>query len=436
MTRTCGVDQRMWLDHLTSVVGFEAKREGIEGRQRRRASKACEGETVVSLGLTKVDIAPQSWIGIALNCAIVTSLVLCCFLRLTMSTQTVSDISSSPSSLGEIPENSLFDDPDADIVLRSCDHREFRVLKLYVIKASPVLRAAIQSALSSPTASTTPGPSLPSIQLSDSGATLSSLLSFILPMPSVLPSTIEETMLLLSAAQKYRMTFILGYIRAVIASQDPPFIRQETALQIYSLAQTHGLRYEAHRAARATLALSFTLEDLEDHLGVASLVDLHELWKFHHRVRTYLADDLTTFKTTGVPSEMTDQPCSYGTLNWLGEYVDSIAKSPVLFDITEFHMCLLRHTRASYHRCECANIPSRALRAFWMALTDVVHDCMTRVSIDIYEIYGEHSNCYQYHRLNQTSQLWEDFQPKLARVLLSRRTIHPCLITWIWLIPI
>ena len=255
MTRTCGVDQRMWLDHLTSVVGFEAKREGIEGRQRRRASKACEGETVVSLGLTKVDIAPQSsWI--ALHCA---DTIDChCSHRLTMSTQTVSDISSSPSSLGEIPENSLFDDPDADIVLRSCDHREFRVLKLSVIKASPVLRAAIQSALSSPTASTTPGPSLPSIQLSDSGATLSSLLSFILPMASVLPSTIEETMLLLSAAQKYRMAFILGYIRAVIASQDPPFIRQETALQVYSLAQTHGLRQEAHHAARTTLAFSFT----------------------------------------------------------------------------------------------------------------------------------------------------------------------------------
>jgi hypothetical protein len=333
-----------------------------------------------------VDIAPQSWI--ALNCADPINRPLFLFLRLTMSTQTISEVSSSPSSLSEISENSIFDDPDADIILRSCDHREFRVLKLYVIKASPVLREAIQPALSSPTASTTPGPSLPSIQLSDSGATLSSLLSFILPMASVLPSTIEETMLLLSAAQKYQMAFILGYIRAIIGSQDPPFIRQETAVQVYSLAQTHGLRQEAHHAARATLTSPFTLEDLEVKLSATPLVDLHGLWKYHHRVRTYLADDLKAFKTTGVPSEMTDQPCSYGTLTWLGEYVDSIAKSLVLFDITEFHMCLLRHTRASYHRCECANIPSRAIRAFWMALTDVVHDCMTRVSIDMYEMYG------------------------------------------------
>jgi len=316
-----------------------------------------------------------------------------------MSNQTVSEISSPPSNLSEIPENSLFDDPDADIILRSSDHREFRVLKLDVTRASPVLREAIQSALSSPTASTTP--SLPSVQLSDSGATLSSLLSFILPMSSVLPSTIEQTMLLLSVAQKYQMEFIMSSIRAVIASQDPPFVREETALQVYSLAQTRGLRQEALHAARATLTFSFTLEDLEDKLATP-LVDLHGLWKYHHRVRTYLADDLTAFKTTGVPSEMTSQPCDYGTLTWLGEYINSIAKSPALFDINEFYMFLLRHTNASYNGCECANISSRAIRAFWMALTNVVHDCMTRVSIDFTRYMISVTNGSS-HRLNQTS---------------------------------
>jgi hypothetical protein len=205
-------------------------------------------------------------------------------------------------------------------------------------------------------------------------------------MPSVLPSTIEQTMLLLSAAQKYQMEFVMSSIRTVMASQDPPFVREETALQVYSLAQTHGLRQEALRAARATLTFSFTLENLEDKLGTTPLVDLHGLWKHHQRARTYLAEDLIAFKTTGVPSEMTGQPCSYGTLSWLGEYIESIAESPALFDITEFHMSLSRHTSALYPGCECANIPSRVIRAFWMALTDVVHDCMTRVSINVCEI--------------------------------------------------
>ena len=319
-----------------------------------------------------------------------------------MSTQTVSEVSSPPPNLAEILTDPLFDDddPDADIILRSCDHREFRVLKLYVIKASPVLREAIRSAPSLPTASTTPGPSLPSVQLSDSSDTLSSLLSFILPMPHVLPSTIEQTMLLLSAAQKYRMEFIMSSIRDAIALQDPPFVRQETALQAYSLAQIHGLRQEALHAARVTLTSPFTLEDLEDKLGATPLVDLHGLWKYHHRVRTYLADDLTTFKTTGVPSEMTSQRCGYGMLTWLGEYFESMAESLALFDITEFHMFLTRHTRAS--GCGCMNIPGRAIRTFWAALTNVVHNCMARVSIGVYEIYGV-INSSRIRRPNQTS---------------------------------
>jgi len=179
----------------------------------------------------------------------------------------------------------------------------------------------------------------------------------------------------------------MSSIRAVIALQDPPFIRQETALQVYSLAQTHGLRQEALHAARATLPFSFTFENLEDKLGVTPLVDLHGLWKYHHRVRTYLADDLTTFKTTGVPSEMTNQPCDYGTLTWLGEYIESIAKSPDLFDTTQFYRFLLRHINASHEECKCANIPSSAIDVFWRALKYVVDDCTTRVSIDVYDIY-------------------------------------------------
>ena len=306
-----------------------------------------------------------------------------------MSTQMASELSLPPSNSGEIPENSLFDDPDADIILRSCDHREFRVLKSDATRASPVLRAAIQSALSSHTTRIST-PSLPSVQLSDSGDTLSSLLSFILPMPSVLPSTIEQTMLLLSAAQKYQMGFIMSTIRAVIASQEPPFIREETAFRVYSLAQAHGLRQEALHAARATLPFSFTLEDLEDELSTTPLAYLHGLWKYRHRVQTYLAADLTAFKTTGIPSEMAGQSCPYGILTWLGEYMESIAKSPALFDLTEFHMFLSRHTRAS--GCGCANIPSSAIRAFWMALTNVVHECMTRVSTNVYEIYDIGNN--------------------------------------------
>ena len=307
-----------------------------------------------------------------------------------MSTLTVSETSLPPSgdSGDEVQENLLFDDPDADIILRSCDNHEFRVLKLYIIKASSVLRKLIQSASGSHVANATPSiDSLPSIHLSDSRATLFSLLTFLLPMPYVLPSTIEQTMLLLSAAQKYRMDVIMSHIRAVVASQDPPFIRPATAFRVYSLAQTYGLRREALNAARATLTFPFTLEDLQDELDTVPGVYLHELWDYYKRTRTYLADDLKAFGTTGVPSEMTGQPCKYGTLTWLGEYITSITESPALCDITEFHMFLSRHIRARYSSCQCETIPSKAIQAFWVGLTNVVHSCMTKVSVDDLQRY-------------------------------------------------
>ena len=273
------------------------------------------------------------------------------------------------------------DDPQADIILRSCDHYELRVLKLSVTKVSPVLCELIQSASSSHVANATS--SLPSVQLSDSGATLSSLLTFILPMLPVLPSTLEHIMTLLSAAQKYQMDAILSRIRNMVASKDPPFIRPETAFQAYSLAQTHGLRQEALQAARITLTFPFTIESLEDELDVIPGIHLHELWKYYQSVRTHLTSDLASFRSTGMPM-LTSPPCSpttgHGNPVWLDDYVGSIAVSPALFDLTEFHLCLLRHVRQ--RGCSCGNMPSKTVRTFWTELTNVVHSCMTNVSLD------------------------------------------------------
>lgn len=279
-------------------------------------------------------------------------------------------------------EDRLFDDPEADIILRSCDRREFRVLKVYIVKVSPVLQDLIQSA--SNLHDTNAPATLPSIQLSDNGSTLSSLLTFVLPMLPLPPSTVEQTMLLLSAGQKYKMGSVLSHIRTVLASQDPPFIRPETAFQVYSLAQTYGLREEALQAARFTLTFIFTLEDLEGELGAIPGAYIRELWKYHESVRAHLAQDFAAFKTASGAYEETGQPCNNGTPPWLGDYIDTIAAAPSLFNINEFHMFLSRHINGQPYQCRCANIPSKAMHVFWVALSDVVHGCITKVSVDVF----------------------------------------------------
>ena len=298
----------------------------------------------------------------------------------------MSTVSEPPSGASPVCSGELIvdlDDSDADIILRSCDHHEFRVAKLYVTKVSPVLSQLIQSASSSHTANATS--SLPLVHLSDGGATLSSLLTFILPMLPVLPSSLERTMILLSAAQKYQMDAILTRIRGMVALQDPPFIRPETAFHVYSLARMHGLQQEALRAARTTLTFQFNIEDLEDELDAIPGIFLHELWKYYQSVQTHLMSDLATFKTTNM-HVLTSPPCgpvtSHGKPVWLDSYIDSIAASPALFDITEFHLCLSRHVRDRC--CWCGNIPSKIVRAFWMDLTNAVHSCMAKVSCRSY----------------------------------------------------
>ncbi|KAH9017243.1 hypothetical protein EDB85DRAFT_2096539 [Lactarius pseudohatsudake] len=179
-----------------------------------------------------------------------------------------------------------FDYPGSDIVLRSYDPHDFRVHKLYIVICSPVLRELIQSVSNiSDLPHGEKQEPLPVVKLPESKATLYSLLTFIFPVAPILPSTTEKIMELLAVAQKYQMNSVMTHIRGAISRQDPPFLRPETALHIYFLAQQHDLRQEAVQAARVTLRLSMTIEDLGDKLEVPGMTGayLHELWKYHQQ---------------------------------------------------------------------------------------------------------------------------------------------------------
>lgn len=296
-----------------------------------------------------------------------------------------------PNSDGS-PERILRKDPDADIILRSGDLQEFRVLKLDIIRSSPILGDRIRtSAMNSSNSSASACAEwLPSIQLPDNGDVLSSLLSFILPVSPVLPPTTEKTMELLSVAQKYDMNHALARIRGAVALQDPPFIRPENAFHVYSLAQTYGLDQEVVRAARMALTFPITIEYLEDKFDSMSGVHLHALWKYYQKVRINLRSDLTEFRTNGAHDALASLTCQMratsGIPNWLDAYITSIEKQPALFDLTEFHMRLRIHAP---YCTPCRAMPTMMIRDFWKALTGVVHNSMMKVGVsDVFDIIG------------------------------------------------
>jgi hypothetical protein len=298
-------------------------------------------------------------------------------------------------------ENLLFNFPEADIILRSRDSHEFRVLRIYIVHSSPILGEKVLLS-SNPQSDPIPAESNVEgtvanapcvVQLPVEGAILFSLLTYIFPVPTVLPSTVEQIMELLSVAQMYKMDDILTHIRSHIAQQEPPFIREATALLIYSLAQKHNLRTETLDAARCTLSfLRLTIEDLaeEGKLDMMSGAFLHELWNYHERVRSNLKSDIEEFRKSNAVTILGNLSCDLLTNSalpcWLDNYISDIGtgRVPAFLDLTDFHMGLAEHiqNRSSNGGCKsCSGIPRRNIRAFWEALTAVVHGSITKVRV-------------------------------------------------------
>jgi len=270
---------------------------------------------------------------------------------------------------------------------------------MYIFHASPVLGervlAADHAKSGSPIIFTeTATASLPVVQLPDSGAVLFSLLTYVFPVQPILPSIVEKTMELLSAAQKYKMDAVLTHIRNHIAQQHPPFIREENSLYIYSLAQKYGLRQELLKAARCTLRLpTLTIEDLGEKLELMPGAYLHELWKYHQRVRANLTsgfkDFLSRLQHHGIFSaSCLANPTDSGAPSWLDIYISSIGGCPSLFDLSTFHMKLALHvqvqppskSRRGSGGCRaCAAIPSKIVLAFWASLSTVYNESVTEV---------------------------------------------------------
>ena len=291
---------------------------------------------------------------------------------------------------------SLFDHPRADIILRSQDSYHLRVPRIYIVDGSPILGELIRKTLNFP-GDANSDPTFPVIQLPESGEILRRLLTFIFPttplLPS-LPSTPEEIMELLSVAQKYQMGTALTHIRGSISQQNSLPTSLEPALHIYALAQKYGLRPEALRSAQAIfLKQSMTIEDFGNKLDVMPGASLYELSKYHERVREILASDLTEFRKSRACGTITGLRCtelsSSKIPSWLDQYIESIGKSPNLFDYGGLSIAMAHHVKdkANEPGCKCASISS--ISEFWEALASVVHGSFKKVSVvDILSCLG------------------------------------------------
>jgi hypothetical protein len=107
---------------------------------------------------------------------------------------------------------------------------------------------------------------------------------------------------------------------------------------------------------------------------------LHELWKYHERVRSNLKSDREEFKTLPGWLELLGDTSSCdwrsgsGIPRWLDIYISDIGKGPVpvSLDFTNFHLKLPALFTKRGEGCD-------ALRAVWETLMTVVQGCIAKV---------------------------------------------------------
>jgi hypothetical protein len=327
----------------------------------------------------------------------------------------MSTVAAETSPSDPIPsfDNLLLDCPEEGIVVLSSyqGSHEFLVPKLYIIHSSPILREEIllppsprpgvsanaaQSGVDESTDSDTANAHRV-VQLPVNGTILISLLSYILPVPPILPSTAEQIMELLSVAQMYKMDVVLTHLRNHIAQRQPPLICKETAFSVYALAQKYGLRTEALQAARCTLTFSsLTFQDLaeEDKLRLMPGAFLHELWKYHRRFWSILSSEIYDFKASrvgqlGIAKDSTCESLTdSGIPYWLDGYLSRQGSARIhnLLDFTAFHSEYVDHCERPYPKihdggCLCCSeeVSDEDLDEFWEALKAVVQGSMTKV---------------------------------------------------------
>ncbi|KAH8996569.1 hypothetical protein EDB83DRAFT_2682949 [Lactarius deliciosus] len=285
--------------------------------------------------------------------------------------------------------------PCADIILRSSDSHDFLVQKLYVVDSSPVLGKQITAATCHSIGQDSEATSVngetkdtvlqvPVVQVAENHTIISSLLTFVFPVSSILPPTIEQILELLSVAEKYGMTTALNRIRDCASRRDPPFICPENALDVYCLASNYGLLKEMLEAAEVTLKSPMTIEDLEDKLDTMPSVTLYKLWKHRQRVLENLDVIIIDSEAYRIFGEQHEIP------QWLDLYLNSLVEDTARADLTTFHLALSSHVSPTGSSCKhCTSIPRKTLREFWTALTAVVRECTRKAELDFSLAEGE-----------------------------------------------
>ncbi|RDB20048.1 hypothetical protein Hypma_012998 [Hypsizygus marmoreus] len=209
----------------------------------------------------------------------------------------------------------VFDAPDADIVLISCEEQDptqFRVHRCILSAASPFFHDMF-TLPQNETEQRSPS----NILVTETRDTLHTLLEFVYPVENPVISSLDELVPILGAAIKYDFTAVIGSLRKLLVS--PQFARGEPT-RVYAIASRFDLEEEAQIASKYTLSINVLDAPLSEDLKYITAFSYHRLLDLHRR-RVRAAIDMLK-----LPQDIKCMQCNgstfsvYATPKWWYEF--------------------------------------------------------------------------------------------------------------------
>ncbi|OAX40167.1 hypothetical protein K503DRAFT_768845 [Rhizopogon vinicolor AM-OR11-026] len=176
-----------------------------------------------------------------------------------------------------------FDNPDCDIILRSCDGVTFRVFKLILSLASPMFKVMFtlpQAGLQSDDLSSD-DLSVPVIPMTETSTTMKSLLLLCYPTANPIFNSLADAKAVLEAARKYDMEGTLSRTRDLVMAQ----FSSADPLELYVLSCRFGRQHHAQAAAARTLEIKDLGIPKSECAGLQDItgLDYQRLLIYHHK---------------------------------------------------------------------------------------------------------------------------------------------------------
>ena len=182
-----------------------------------------------------------------------------------------------------------FDDPKADLIIRSSDNIHFCVHKKLLSIVSPVFEGMF----------TLPDDTSqelydgrPCVPVSDHSRHLFCLLSWCDPRCKRPPATLENIIMTLEIADKYAMDSIFAHAKKDLLGYNPSVGAVNEPLMVFAIAIRFRLDEIAQKAARDTLRLPIAFFRVGTTLKHISVSALQNLYNYHHSCKMAVQDIL------------------------------------------------------------------------------------------------------------------------------------------------